>query len=88
MKKSMFGISCIQVSELKDFQQLLLIFNICFFEIVGFIPPLSLILEGWLPFILTVIMWRKRRGVRLFEQINGLKVMVKTSELRVKLWPS
>ena len=25
-------------------------------------------------------MWRKKRGVKLFQQINGLKVMVKTSE--------
>ena len=27
-----------------------------------------------------VFMFRKKRGVKLFQQINGLKVIVKTSE--------
>ena len=27
-----------------------------------------------------VIMWRRKRGLKLFPQMNGFKVMVKTSE--------
>ena len=49
-------------------------------EIVGFIAPLSLILEGWFTIHFNGNYVAKKIGVKLFAQINGLKVMAKTQE--------
>ena len=37
-------------------------------------------LKGGSPFILIEIMYRKKREVKLFSAINGLKVMARTTE--------
>ena len=37
-------------------------------------------LKGGSPFILTEIMYRKKRGVKLFSTIYGLKFMARTTE--------
>ena len=57
-----FTISCIQVSEVKDFQIAFAPFLHLVVEIVGFIAPLSFILKGWLTIHFNSNFMEKKKG--------------------------
>ena len=50
------------------------------FEIVGFITQLTIILEGWFTIHFNGNYVEKKKRAETFPQMNGFKVMIKTSE--------